>query len=491
MSQLLEFITFSRITTIVYFLNFIIAMVIIFLERKNPSSTLAWILVLFAVPFFGIFLYIIFSQNISRRQMFKLSPLEEETVDRSLASQISYMESGLYQFPNESSKKWEHMIKLNQTYGQAYLTENNEIELLTDGKIKYHRLMQDIRRAEKYINIEYFIVRNDSAGNKLIDLLVKKAAEGVEVRFLMDGMGSRMISEKKMKKLAEAGGQYAFFFKPIMKYLFINFNYRNHRKIVTIDDKIGYIGGFNIGREYLGLKDKFGYWRDTHIRIRGDSLVALNQRFYLDWRYASKEEFDIIDKCIPDDYEPGKKIGDNPIQIISCGPDSKKQEIKNGFLRMVAYAKKNIYIQTPYFIPDSALFDSLYMAAMSGVEVRIMIPSMPDHAFVYSTTLSYVGELLEAGVKVYIYENGFLHAKTMVVDGEVATVGSANFDRRSFILNFEANAFIYKKEFAEKMENQFKEDFKLCRELTLEDYQKRGVWQSIKESISRLFSDVL
>jgi cardiolipin synthase len=158
---------------------------------------------------------------------------------------------------------------------------------------------------------------------------------------------------------------------------------------------------------------------------------------------------------------------------------------------MVTYARENIYIQTPYFVPDSSLFDSIYMAAMSGVEVSIMIPCMPDHAFVYSTTLSYVGELLEAGVKVYIYENGFLHAKTMVVDGEVATVGSANFDRRSFILNFEANAFIYKKEFAEEMESKFKEDVKFCRELTLEDYQKRGIVQSTKESISRLLSDVL
>ncbi|MBK5253758.1 MAG: cardiolipin synthase [Peptostreptococcaceae bacterium] len=491
MSQFLEFFTFSRFMTVVYFLNFIISMAIIFLERKNPAATLAWILVLFVVPVAGIFLYLVFSQNISRRHIFKLSPLEEETVDRTLASQISYMESGLYQFPNDSSKKWEHMVKLNQTYGQAYLTENNEIELLTDGKLKYHRLMQDIRRAKKTINIEYFIVKNDITGLKLIDLLAKKAAEGVEVRLLMDAMGSRMISERRMKELKKSGGQYAFFFKPLIKFLFIRFNYRNHRKIVTIDDEIGYIGGFNIGKEYLGMNDRFGYWRDTHIRIKGDSLVALNQRFYLDWRYASKEEFNITDMCIPDGYEPGKKIGDTPVQIVSCGPDSRKQEIKQGLLRMVAYAKKNIYIQTPYFVPDSSLFDSIYMAAMSGVDVSIMIPCMPDHAFVYFATLSYVEELLEAGVKVYIYENGFLHAKTMVVDGEVATVGSANFDRRSFILNFEANAFIYKKEFAEEMESKFKEDVKFCRELTLEDYQKRGIVQSTKESISRLLSDVL
>ena len=491
MLEVFEVITFSRIMTITYFLNFIISMAIIFLERKNPSATLAWILVLFAVPIVGIFLYVVFSQNINRYHIFKLSPIEEDAVDRILASQISYMESGEYQFPNEVTKTWEHMIKLNQTYGQAYLTENNEIGLLTDGKRMYHSLMQDIRNAKKSINIECFIVKNDLVGKKLIELLTKKAEEGVEVRFLMDAMGSRMINDYMLRDFVKAGGKYAFFFKPLVKYMFVKFNYRNHRKIAIIDDDIGYIGGFNIGKEYLGYKDKFGYWRDTHIRIRGDSIVALNQRFYLDWRYASKEKIELLEKCIPNDYTVGRAMGDNPVQIVSCGPESRKQEIKQSLLRMVTYAKKNIYIQTPYFVPDNTLFDSLYMAANSGVEVSIMIPCKPDHPFVYATTLSFVGELLEAGVRVYIYENGFLHAKTMVVDGEVASVGSANFDRRSFILNFEANAFIYKKEFAEMMEARYEDDIKHSRELTLEDYRNRGLWQSTKESLSRLLSDVL
>jgi len=491
LTEIFEVITFSRIMAITYFLNFIISMAIIFLERKNPSATLAWILVLFAVPIAGIFLYIVFSQNINRYHIFKLSPIEEDAVDRILASQISYMESGEYQFPNDVTKTWEHMIKLNQTYGQAYLTENNEIELITDGKQMYHNLMNDIRHAKKSINVEFFIVRNDIVGKKFIELLTRKAQEGVEVRFLMDAMGSRMINDYILRDFAKAGGKYSFFFKPLVKYMFVKFNYRNHRKITIIDDEIGYIGGFNIGREYLGYKERFGYWRDTHVRLRGDSIVALNQRFYLDWRYASKEKINLLERCIPNDYTVGRAMGNNPIQIVSCGPESRKQEIKQSLLRMVTYAKKNIYIQTPYFVPDNTLFDTLYMAANSGVDVRIMIPCMPDHPFVYATTLSYVGELLEAGVKVYIYENGFLHVKTMVVDGEVATVGSANFDRRSFILNFEANAFVYKKEFAEEMKKTFEDDIKLSKELTLEDYKNRGVWQSTKESISRLLSDVL
>ena len=256
---------------------------------------------------------------------------------------------------------------------------------------------------------------------------------------------------------------------------------------MIIDNEIGYVGGFNIAREYVGLKRKFGYWRDTHLKIRGGSVLDLNARFLLDWRSATREKFN-MEEVFMEEQEGSGNIG---VQIVSSGPDNTREEIKHGFFKMITSAKKSIYIQTPYFVPDAPILEGLKMAAQSGVEVNVMIPCMPDHMFVYWATYSYVAELMEEGVNVYIYDNGFLHAKVLAVDDEICTVGSTNFDRRSFKLNFEANAFIYDAEFTSKIVDSFKEDIKLSHKLTQELYDQRGSWIKIKEVFSRILSDVL
>jgi cardiolipin synthase len=284
-----------------------------------------------------------------------------------------------------------------------------------------------------------------------------------------------------------AGGRHAFFFPPKFKYLNMKLNYRNHRKIVVIDGEIGYIGGFNIGREYLGQKKKFGYWRDTHLKVLGSGVHDINARFILDWRFASKEKIVLAEAF----YSDVISVGITGIQIVSSGPDTQKEEVKRCYMKMITSARKNIYIQTPYFVPDASIRESLKMAALAGVDVRIMIPCMPDHMFVYWATYSYVGELLNSGVRVFIYDNGFMHAKTIVVDGEVASIGSANFDMRSFKLNFEANAIIYDSEEAYKLEAIFENDISHCRELTKALYRKRSIVIKFKESIARLLSDLL
>lgn len=271
----------------------------------------------------------------------------------------------------------------------------------------------------------------------------------------------------------------------------INFrlNYRNHRKLAIIDGEVGYIGGFNVGDEYLGLDKSFGYWRDTHLRVRGKAVFAMQTRYIMDWNSASSasQKLDYHTRYFPSFH--GK--GHSSMQIVSSGPDSEWQQIKNGYIKMINSAKKSIYLQSPYIIPDASLLEALKIASLSGVDVRLMIPNKPDHAFVYRATMSYCGELIESGVKVYIYDNGFIHAKTMVVDGEIASVGTANMDFRSFRLNFEVNAFMYEKKIAQKLEDLFLQDILKSYQLTAELYAERSFWIKVKEAVSRLLSPIL
>ena len=479
--------TSTLFITGLFVINFIIALTIIFLERKNPSSTLAWIMILFLVPVVGIIFYFLFSQNIARLRIFRLNKYEEAAISASLGEQTSSMRKGEFEFANPEAEKWQDMILLNQTYADAFYTQDNGIGIFTDGVHKFESLLEDIKNATKSINFMYFIVKNDAMGRCLIDALTAKAREGVEVRFLIDAMGSRQISHNRLKALKEAGGKYAFFFPPKLKLLNLRLNYRNHRKLVVIDGEIGYLGGFNVGNEYVGKKKKFGYWRDTHLRLTGSCVQDMNARFILDWRFASKEDIVLSQAYF---FKPAWG-GNTGIQIVSCGPESDKEEIKRGYLKMISSAKRNIYLQTPYFVPDQSILECLKTAALSGVDVRVMIPCMPDHMFVYWATYHYVGNLLNAGAKIYIYDNGFLHAKTLCVDGEVASIGSANFDIRSFRLNFETNAFIYDAAEVYKLEAIFESDMTKSHELTKHLYRRRSMMIKFKESISRLLSDLL
>ncbi len=470
-----------------FVLNFVIAAVIIFLERKNPSTTLAWCLILFLLPIIGAFLYFMLSNIFIRNKVMKYTTEEEALIQASLQRQMADMECGNYQFTSPNTLIWMDMLKLHQILGKAYYTQDNEIEIITDGKEMFDALLNDIKNAKISIDILYFIVKPDEVGMKFLNALTEKAKEGVQVRLLADGLGSKRLNRKVLKDYRAAGGKFVFFFPLRLKYINPKLNYRNHRKLVIIDDAIGYLGGFNIGREYLGLKKKFGYWRDTQLRIQGSAIQDMKVRFLLDWRVAAKEKI-----MIHEAY--ASKINGNGttgIQIVSSGPHTSKEEVKRGFNKMITTAQRKIWIQTPYFVPSGSLQENLKVAILSGVDVRIMIPSMPDHLFVYWATWSYIGVLLRLGAKVYIYDNGFLHAKTMVVDGEVSTAGTANFDRRSFKLSFETNVFIYGSKEAKMMEDIFIKDLENCHELTAEAYARRGTWIKAKESICRLLSDLL
>lgn len=318
--------------------------------------------------------------------------------------------------------------------------------------------------------------------------LEKKAEEGIEVKMLYDDMGSRDLRKKDLKKFRQKGGHAESFFPSKLPLINLRMNNRNHRKIVVIDGTIGYVGGFNVGDEYIGKSKKFGYWRDTHLRIKGDAVNALQLRFILDWNSQSTRDNLTYESRYFPDVDSGGTIG---IQIASSGPDEDWEQIKYGYLKMISSAKESIYIQSPYFIPDQAFLDSIKIAALGGVDVNIMVPNKRDHPFVYWATLKNVASLLEAGVNVYHYDNGFLHSKTLVIDDEVASVGTANMDNRSFTLNFEVNAFIYDEGVARSLKQAFINDMKLSNKLTSEAYAKRNMLVKFKEGISQLLSPIL
>lgn len=470
-----------------YIFQIILAIAVIFLERKDPTATLAWVLVLLIFPGIGFLAYILLAQNFSRKKLFTMKVTEKKRYGDYLKTQQEAFNSGELTINDPKIYPYKDMIKMNLFSNNAFYSQDNEVEIFTDGKKKFEEVFKCIEEAEDHIHIVYYIIKNDDLGKKLITALTKKAKEGVEVRLLYDSLGGRTLNNNSFKELLEAGGKVSVFFAGKIPLINFKINYRNHRKIIVIDGKIGFIGGFNVGNEYLGLSKRFGYWRDTHLKITGSAVFDLQTRFFLDWRNASKEDVYFDDKYFS--IKAGN--GNAGIQIITSGPDSSMEQIKQNYVKMINSARRSIYIQSPYFIPDASVMEALKIAALSGIDIRIMIPNMPDHPFVYWATYCHAGELLKYGVKIYTYENGFLHAKTIVVDDTIASVGTANFDVRSFKLNFEANALIYNSEVAYDLQTAFLNDINLCYELTRELYLERRWTVKFKESVSRLLSPLL
>jgi cardiolipin synthase len=384
-------------------------------------------------------------------------------------------------------KQYQELIYMNLMSGHSLLTQDNNIKIYTDGNDKFDDLLKDIEAAKHHIHIMYYIVRNGTLSKRIIDALTKKAKEGVEVRFLYDAVGSMRLSKKIFRELLAAGGHVSSFFPSRIPLINIRMNYRNHRKLAIIDGKTGYIGGFNIGDEYLGLDKRYGLWRDTHLRVTGSAVLQMQGHFLLDWDLASKESIDYDNGYFPISEHEGTA----GMQILASGPDDEREQIKLAYLKIILSAKDRLYIQTPYFIPDQSLMDALRIAANSGVDVRMMIPAVPDHKLVYWASYSYLKGLLTIGVKCYLYEKGFLHAKTIIADDKVASVGTANIDIRSFKLNFEVNAFIYDEAKAGELSNIFINDMKDSKELTLVQYKSRPRLHQAVESVARLLSPIL
>lgn len=488
------------------FINLILSVVIVFFQRRDPKAVWTWLLALYFLPIFGFLLYLVLCQDFRKSKMFHVKEVEDR-----LRYPVKSQEEGIQDreswFRDPLCRDYEDLVLYNLTTSGAVLTVDNTVDIFTDGVEKFADLKEEMRKAETYIHIQYYIIKNDEVFQSIIPILEEKAREGVEVRILYDGMGGRFMPGRVWESLRSSGIQVGEFFPAFLGRLQLRVNYRNHRKIVVIDGKVGYVGGFNIGREYISKDPKFGYWRDTHLKIRGSAVYALQIRFVLDWNYATKENLFKNGKYFGlSDRETGERGDGNPavfvpkpelfgqragIQIINSGPDASNRQIRNNYLQLFHKAKHHIYIQTPYFVPDDAVLSALKIAAESGLDVRLMIPCKPDHPFVYWATYSYVKDMLEAGARCYTYEDGFLHAKGVMVDSLVSCYGTANMDIRSFELNFEVNATIFDAETTQKLEAAFLKDLDHCREITKKRYEQRGLVIRVKEQCSRLLSPLL
>lgn len=422
--------------------------ILIFAERRNPAATWAWLMVIAVFPVIGFFIYLLLGQDSRKHRVF----LQKMTDD-------------------------EPCVNANET------TQNNGIRIFNNGTSHYDALLCDIEQAKRFIFVQAYILRGDKVGRHFVARLAKRAADGVEVCLLIDGMGCIFTPKAMFKPLKDAGGKVGVFLPPVP----VRVNYRNHRKLTVVDGRCGYIGGLNLGSEYLGMSKRFGMWRDTHARIDGEAVKPMTLRFLMDWNFAAKDKLPIKDSY----FATPPPAGRLPIQIVSSGPDTRLPNILHGFCKIISQAKKSVYIQTPYFVPDESLVGALRVAAWSGVDVRVMFPANPDHPFVYWAGLSYLGELMDVGVRAYEYTNGFLHAKTVMADGCVCAIGSANIDVRSFKINFETTAFIYNRQVTKQLEDAFFDDMRNCRQITPELYAGRKRVSKIKESVSRLFAPLL
>ncbi|HAX74125.1 MAG TPA: cardiolipin synthase, partial [Firmicutes bacterium] len=434
---------------------------LIFYKKKDPILLLAWSLFLLFIPVIGFIIYLLVERR--PKPFKKIQELDE--FERSLIT--TYHEEfdatiTSNQYP--LIKQYESLVRFNRNYNKCILTSYNELDLYVDAKEKYDQLFEDIKQAKHSIHVIYFIIRNDHSGLKFLELLTQKASEGVSVRLIYDSGGCLTTPKRIFNELKEAGGQVYNFHAPFLKLLWLNFNYRNHRKIVVIDGAIGYLGGMNIGDEYCSLNPKRKPWRDAHLRITGQSVALLQLRFLRDYLTTNKDKMEhrLVLEQLTHYFGPVQTNHFCSVQIVSDGPDTDTDDIKASFIKMIFSAKASIFIQTPYFIPDRNFLDALKTAAYSGIKVTVMIPTIADNHFVYRTTTSYVKELTEANITVYLYK-GFLHSKIIVVDDQICTIGSTNIDNRSFKINYEINAFIYDDSFTTEVCKRIRNDMKNCK----------------------------
>ncbi len=447
-------------------------------ENRNPVKSLAWITVLLMVPVFGVVLYIFFGRSMKNTRMIT------RRNRRRLRKKESFRGVDIKKLDLSTSSR--QQIRMARTLTGALYYPGNKVDIFTDGLAKFDSLLGDIARARRYVHLEYYIFCDDEIGTRMADLLISKAREGVKVRVIYDHIGSLHTKAKFFRRMAEAGVDVHPFFRVTFPMFATRVNWRNHRKIAVIDGEVGYIGGMNIADRYItGVP--YGIWRDTHLRITGPAVGGLQYAFAVDWNFVGQplleERADTRVRTAPE-FSAG-------VQMMTSGPTSQWSNIAMVFQKAIANAKRCVFVQTPYFLPTDSLLRTLQTVALAKVDVRIMIPARSDSAILNYASRSYIRECLMAGIKVYLYEGGMLHAKMVLVDDEFVSAGSTNFDFRSFEHNFEGNVFIYSTELNQRMRAIFLDDIACCVRLSAAEWNKRPLWQKSKESIFRLLSPVL
>ncbi|MGQ5709485.1 cardiolipin synthase [Lactobacillus sp. PSON] len=485
-----------HIIEILWIINIAFAIWTVFRSRRDIASTWAWLLVLSVFPGIGFIIYLFLGRQLSHDEIFAIKDEQKKIKNHYLKKQHELLNKHDL-LPREDQQPRARMITdLNLNNDEAILTFNNNVEIFTDGPKLFDNIIENINKATEFIDVEFYTFYSDNLGKRVLNALEHAQERGVKVRVLYDVDGSRGTKPRFFNKLRSLGGQAQPFISSSSKYKIRTprMNYHLHRKLIIIDRKIGYIGGFNIGDQYVDKSTKFGHWRDTHMRVDGQAPSMMEVRFAMDWNTSCrKSHLPRYDLTYLQNLEiaPPTSSEQVAMQIVSSGPDNQNFAIRRAYEDIIATAKKYIYIQTPYLIPETSILEALIISAKSGVDVRIMVPCMADHPFVYRATEYYAKYLTENGIKVYKYNNGFIHAKTMVSGSNISSVGSANQDYRSYSLNFEVNSFNYSPQLTAKLKAIFEEDLKESTLMTNEYFANQSNWRKFKQYFSRLLSPIL
>lgn len=475
-----------NLVTILYFLTVFFIAILIILENRNPVKTISWILVLVLLPFAGIIIYLFFGQEYRKTKMYSRKGLKDLEKLRNLTlEQLDNMPTNQLQMSDKLYAK-RHLMNLMLSNSNAILTNNNDLKVLRNGEETFPEIFREIEQAKHHIHLEYYIVEDDTIGNYLRELLIQKAREGVEVRFIYDDVGSWELKRKWLRTMTDAGIKVDCFMRVRFPNLTSRVNYRNHRKILVVDGNTAFVGGLNFADRYQDGVAGIGPWRDTHLKVTGGGATALQIIFMADWYFVSKEILRGESYFKP--FVPGNgKL----VQMVASGPDSDWESIGQAYFAAIASAAESVFISTPYLMPTADIVTALKTSALGGIDVRIIVPGMSDAITPKWGTNSYIEELLEAGVKIYFYKAGFIHSKVIVVDGIFSSVGTANLDFRSLETNFEVNAMIYDEETAGILASQFIEDQAKSDQVILEEWVKRPRLNKIKESFARILSPML
>lgn len=452
--------------------------VVVLKENRNPIRALGWTIALLFLPLVGLIFYLFFGRSLRGQHM--ISRHNKRKIITSMAPRHVDLDKQKLTRPERS------LVKLARNISSSFYTVNNRVEIFTTGREKFTALKRDLLAARHSILLQYYIFLDDEIGHEIADILMQKAKEGVEVKVIYDHVGSFSASNSFFKKMREAGVDTHPFFKVTFPQFANRINWRNHRKVVIIDGRIGYMGGMNIADRYYAGVDGRQPWRDTHLRLEGDIVESMIFSFVVDWNFKKTDSPMEYPKAAPVNFH-----NDVGMQLVTSGPMSQWHNLTLCFLKAISSATRSIYIQTPYFLPTDSLMQALEAAALAKIDVRIMIPRKPDSMMLRYASFSYVSKCLRAGIKVYLYNSGMIHAKMMTIDDNFVTTGSTNFDFRSFENNFEANLLIYDKDINTRMRDIFFEDMGRCTKLSLTSWHRRPIMQRGLESVLRLVAPIL
>ncbi len=473
----------KNVFAVLYLITVFSVCLMIVFENRNPVKTLSWILVILFVPGAGMIIYALFGRNYRKQKIYSRKSMADSVrLAHHVNSQVKLLPTVIAS-ESEAIRSKEHLIHLMLKNNRSLLTLDNRIDLLVNGKETFPAMLDAIASAEHYVHLEIYRIEPDVLGTEFSELIQRKARQGVKVRVIFDDVGSWNIHKPYLRAMRASGVQ-IFPFMPVRFPSFASkINYRNHRKILVVDGRIGFVGGLNIADKYIHGLPGLGTWVDTHLRLEGEAVAALDRVFISDWDFVSGEELQ-PESSLEHVVCTGNRC---LVQVASSGPDTDWATIMQVYFSAIATAKSSIYLTSPYFSPDESLLIALKTAALSGVDVRMIFPKNSDSIISNWNTRSYIAELLEAGVRIFLYENGFIHSKYLLVDSVFSSVGSPNVDVRSFDLDFEVTALIYDDEFAGRLGVLFAEDLKNCSEVILAEWVKRRRRDRYKESMARIF----